>query len=583
MGIDVQTLILIIGISHLLQVLVLFNQFKANKNISGPGWWLMWSAAEVLGFALILLRSVPIFMPIVIIFQDIIIISGTIFIYIGIVQFFNNKVNWTFAGTFFVSFVVLHLFFFFIKDDIRFRTLIFDAYLPVIAFYTAGIIYKNRTGAISLTANFNIVIFLVHGIIFGVRAIMIILGTPVSEMFSQTLFNLLQYFDALIVGLLWTFGFIILLNQKLYAEISEVKEHFEKIFNTSPDAAVISRLSDGTFVDCNEGFTKISGYTKKEIFDKSSLDLNIWKNPSDRFEVVKMIEEKQFFENFEFPFQRKTGEVITGLMSGRILTIREIPHIISITRDISDRKIAEQLIKLKNEELLKLSAEKDKFYSIISHDLRGPFQNFLGLTEMMEEELPQLTMDELKNMVMSLKGSASNLFILLENLLSWSKMQQGLIPFNPQLHQLLSIVIESLRTVMDSAKTKRIDITFNIPDDIMVIADSNMLQIVFRNLVSNAVKFTPKDGKIHITSKTTIDKSLEISIKDSGIGINPSMIDNLFRLDIQTNRKGTDNEPSSGLGLLLCRDFIEKHCGKIWVESEEGKGSTFYFTLPDFR
>jgi len=122
-------------------------------------------------------------------------------------------------------------------------------------------------------------------------------------------------------------------------------------------------------------------------------------------------------------------------------------------------------------------------------------------------------------------------------------------------------------------------LTTNIPENLKVFADNNMLQTVVRNLVSNAVKYTLRGGRISVTAKTTDDKSVEISVKDTGIGMTNEMVNNLFRIDVKTNRKGTEGEPSSGLGLLLCKEFIEKHGGKIWVESQEGKGTTFHFSL----
>ena len=134
--------------------------------------------------------------------------------------------------------------------------------------------------------------------------------------------------------------------------------------------------------------------------------------------------------------------------------------------------------------------------------------------------------------------------------------------------------------MLESAKSKGIEIACNVPVEIEVFADNHILQTVIRNLVSNAVKFTPKGGKISVSAEATSDKGVQISIKDTGIGMSPKMVDNLFRLDVQTNRKGTEGEPSTGLGLMLCKEFVEKHGGKIWVESEEGNGSTFYFTLP---
>jgi signal transduction histidine kinase len=159
-------------------------------------------------------------------------------------------------------------------------------------------------------------------------------------------------------------------------------------------------------------------------------------------------------------------------------------------------------------------------------------------------------------------------------------MQQGGIIFNPESTRLLSIINESKHPLMDSADKKGVEIKYEIPSNLEVFADEYMLASTIRNLASNAVKFTRKGGKVTIAAKPGPGHSVEISVRDTGIGMSPQMVADLFRLDVISNRKGTDNEPSSGLGLLLCKEFIEKHGGRIWVESEEGKGSTFYFTLP---
>lgn len=248
--------------------------------------------------------------------------------------------------------------------------------------------------------------------------------------------------------------------------------------------------------------------------------------------------------------------------------------------DITDLKLAEEEIKLKNEQLVKLVNEKDKFFSIIAHDLRSPFNSFLGLTQIMAEELQSLTMEEIQKIAVSMRNSAANLFRLLENLLQWARMKQGLIPFNPEVIQLRTNINESIEMVSESARIKGIQIVYNIPDELNIFADNNMLQTVIRNLVSNAVKFTHRDGKINLSAKTTDGNSVEISIKDSGIGMSHELVNDLFRLDVKTNRTGTDGELSTGIGLFLCKEFIEKHGGSISIESEEGKGSNFRFTLP---
>ena len=133
---------------------------------------------------------------------------------------------------------------------------------------------------------------------------------------------------------------------------------------------------------------------------------------------------------------------------------------------------------------------------------------------------------------------------------------------------------------MELASNKEIEIDFKIPEDLTVYADEKMFGSIIRNLSSNAVKFTPKGGKVAIAAKPNSDGWVEISVKDSGIGMNQEMVENLFKLDVDTSRKGTDKESSTGLGLIICKELIEKHGGKLWVESEEGKGSTFYFTVP---
>ena len=248
--------------------------------------------------------------------------------------------------------------------------------------------------------------------------------------------------------------------------------------------------------------------------------------------------------------------------------------------DITERKRAEEEINSKNEDLLKLNLEKDKFFSIIAHDLRSPFNSLLGFTQLLAEELPTLTMAEIQKISVSMKKSAGNLFNLLENLLEWSRIQRGLTRFNPESLMLLNAVAPIIEMIRDEADKKMIRISYDIPEGLRVVADAKIFDSLIRNLVYNAVKFTPKGGEITIEAKPMPDNAVEISIKDTGIGMNKHIIENLFRLDEQTNRKCTEGEPSTGLGLIICKDSIEKHDGKLWVESEEGKGSTFRFTLP---
>jgi len=248
--------------------------------------------------------------------------------------------------------------------------------------------------------------------------------------------------------------------------------------------------------------------------------------------------------------------------------------------DITEQMLAKAEIELQNKELQKINAEKDKFFSIIAHDLRSPFNGFLGLTQIMAEDLPSLTMSEIQDIAIRMSISARNLYRLLDNLLEWSQIQQGAIRFKPDVIHLEIILDGIFDVIQESAKRKGITIETHIPDGLVLFADANMLQSTLRNLLSNALKFTAKGGNITISAKITRNNFIKISIQDTGIGMNKNLLDNLFRIDVQSCREGTEEEPSFGLGLLLCKEFVETQGGKLWVESEEGIGSTFHFTLP---
>ena len=179
-----------------------------------------------------------------------------------------------------------------------------------------------------------------------------------------------------------------------------------------------------------------------------------------------------------------------------------------------------------------------------------------------------------------MRNSASKLFNLLENLLEWSRMQRGLTIFEPESFFLMAKLSESMALTMESITNKEINFSYEVSENLTVFVDGNMIESIIRNLVTNAIKFTPAKGNIRIIAKSKDENWVEISVIDSGIGMNKEMVDNLFKLDINTNRNGTEGEPSTGLGLLLCKDFVERHGGTLRVDSVEGMGSTICFTLP---
>jgi signal transduction histidine kinase len=230
---------------------------------------------------------------------------------------------------------------------------------------------------------------------------------------------------------------------------------------------------------------------------------------------------------------------------------------------------------------LRLNADKDIFISVLAHDLRGPFNALLGLSNLLTENIRQYNIDEIENLVNHIKNSAQNTYILLEDILMWVRTQTGKIAFEPQKFRFADICKNILEILKPSANAKNITINYSAPEEINVFADIDMLKTVLRNLISNAIKFTNKNGAININSEEN-SGNLTISVSDNGIGITPDNLAKLFDISKVHPTKGTAEEKGTGLGLLLCKEFVEKHGGKIWVESEYGKGSKFKFTMPIF-
>jgi PAS domain S-box-containing protein len=341
--IDIRTVILITCISHLMQLLVFAHQYWANSDIKGPGWWLLWSGSVAFGFNLILLRSVPGLLPFVIVLQDGVILAGILFVYVGVLKFLDRKVPWGALAFFLGSFLVIHNASYFLVDSMVVRSITMEVYLAILGFWTAVSLLRNATKSISSTARFNAGLFIVHGSIFAFMAAYHILspGESITDHLASTGPHLLEYCEAPVMGLLWTFGLIIMLNQKLHAEKDEARQHFETIYNASPDGAIIIRVSDRQFVDCNEGFLHQSGYSKEEILGRNALEMELWEDRERITQLMNILNTTGSCDNFEATFRRKDGTLMTGLTTVRSVTLHDAPHIISVTRDINDRKKAE--------------------------------------------------------------------------------------------------------------------------------------------------------------------------------------------------------------------------------------------------
>ena len=251
----------------------------------------------------------------------------------------------------------------------------------------------------------------------------------------------------------------------------------------------------------------------------------------------------------------------------------------ALEREIAERKKVEQALVDSECQLKEAIGVKDKFFSIIAHDLKTPFNSLLGYSELLLDYYNDYNDERRMEFIRNINSASVNMFKLLENLLEWARMQSGRVVYNPVRMHIQPVIIEAVAAHDGNARNKNISMNINIDPELSIITDINMFMMLVRNLVSNAIKYTERNGKITITSRD-LEELVEISVKDNGIGISREKQDKLFRIEYHCSSLGTDEERGTGLGLILCKEFVENSGGTIFVESEPGTGSCFRFTLP---
>jgi signal transduction histidine kinase len=237
-------------------------------------------------------------------------------------------------------------------------------------------------------------------------------------------------------------------------------------------------------------------------------------------------------------------------------------------------------LKESEQQLIELNATKDKFFSIIAHDLKSPLSGILNLTGLLVREFDKISIEQMLEISEKLYKTSISFNKLLENLLLWSRISRETVDFDPQKFRLIDFPQEVVQLLNSSIKEKSLDVRIDIPENVFIFVDMNMIDTVFRNLISNSIKFTPRNGKITVTSKIIKNESVEIKIIDNGIGIKPENLNKIFRIDDKLTTRGTAGESGTGLGLIICKEFIQKHNGEIRIESELDRGTIVIFTLP---
>lgn len=353
------------------------------------------------------------------------------------------------------------------------------------------------------------------------------------------------------------------------------------------DNAIAIFDKDGNMEWVNDGFTRLYGYTYDEYVKEKNINLLEGSdNPNIQEAIKSCLKNKQSIV-YEYKTTNKQGKEIWAQTTLTHVVDKDdnTINLIAIDSDITKLKQAEYEIRKQKEEiekhrdeLAKSNATKNKFFRIIAHDLRNPISTLAGSTNLIFNDFEEYNKEQTKNFIGELNRLSQTTFNLLENLLDWSSSQMGEIKYEPKQIYLDTLTKENIELIKRKVDSKNISLINNINDQCEVFADENMVKTIIRNLLSNAVKFTPDNGEIIISCSTDGD-FLKYSVKDSGIGINKEDLKKLFKIETHHTTPGLSNEKGSGLGLILCKEFVERNGGKIRISSKPNKGTTIEFTL----
>ena len=385
------------------------------------------------------------------------------------------------------------------------------------------------------------------------------------------------------------------LTQQLENEslLHDTQDKFRNLFRDLKDA-VYETTPEGKFIDMNPAGLELLGVKSLEEL-KGINARSFYVNESDRQENNKILESKGFLKDHEINIRKITGEVVTVIetaiavrnSSGKIIAYR------GILRDITEQKKNEgklkQLIdryeyvnnqlKQSELELKNTNATKDKFFSIIAHDLRSPFNSLLNFSEFLVQDIDELSKEDIKSFADKIHEASKNVYDLLENLLQWSRIQSGKIPYQPSTVNVSFKINQVINLLRNNAEAKGIKLINETSPTSIIFADEDMIFSVLQNLLSNAIKFTHNGGSVRFKSLIKAS-AVDISISDTGVGIKEENLKKLFRLEEHLTTYGTKDEKGSGLGLILCKEMIDRNRGKIDVVSKVGEGTTITISLP---
>lgn len=372
----------------------------------------------------------------------------------------------------------------------------------------------------------------------------------------------------------------------LNKELSFSKTKYETLVKNIPGIVFRCRIDrEWTMEYVSNEIEILTGYKASDFILNNTRSFTSLIHKEDRERVYKVIIDsicKKQSYSVEYRLVDSQGEIIWVYERGQLFKKGKKKLLNGVILDITDKKKVEEKLITSEKELRKLNAQKDKFFSLLAHDLRSPIGNFLQISELLKLNYDGLTATQANDFFDNLYTLSDRTFKLLENLLMWSRSQLGRLEIEPISFHLKKVLDDVVYLLEENLKSKKIQFENNIADELIVTADLNVVQTLFRNLIGNAIKFSFEEGKISVNCKedeNTQKEQFIISVEDNGVGIPSERVDKIFNIDEDYSTLGTKSEKGTGLGLILCKEIIEKTGESIWVKSKEGEGSCFYFTL----
>jgi len=536
-------------------------------------------ALQTIALILILLRGI---IPAWISFDlsNTISVAGIILFYTGLESYIGKKSSHIPNIILLILFALVHTWFTFGKPDLAARHLnIAVVWLIIFLECTWLLLFRVPRSKIRLTMPVSFVCF-AFCLVCIVRIIkFFIVGHKPQDYFNSDLFDTTVILVSQVLLILLIYSLEHMFGSQLLLDIKSEEEKFSLAFNTSPYGIIITRLANGEIIEVNKGLQNITGYSSQDLSGKTTTDVHFWLTEDDRNIVIAELDKNGIVHGRELEFRKKSGELVTCLLSSVVITINNEKCVLSSVDDISARKKYETELIASREKAVESDKLKTAFMSNISHEIRTPLNAIVGFSTLLGE--PDIDSEKKESYIELITKSSDHLLTIVSDIMEISNIEAGIVKLKKTDININIFLSDLYKQYKPKALEKGIDlrITTELPDrssDIHV--DNTKLGQVLSNLLNNAFKFTDT-GQIEFGYEVKND-FLKFYVKDTGIGIPDEMHEKIFDRFYQVNYSSSRPYEGIGLGLSICKAFIELSGGRIWLESNLARGTTFYFTLP---